>query len=333
MNISFWIKALRVIPRINKEEWDKLDFISKWLILTRAAVFVITLIPSFIVAILSYLNGKFDFINWLIFTVGIVSAHALNNMLNDFTDYLKGVDRNNYFRAQYGPHALEHGLINKKEFFAYVVFTAVVALAVAVYFIYLRGISALLLVIAGSFFVLFYTYPLKYIGLGELSVLIVWGPLMIGGGYYVITNEWNLNVILMSFIYSLGATSVLMGKHIDKYDDDKAKKIHTLPVIIGKKNARLLNIALMSLQYIITVYMVLIGFFKITMLVVLIGLYWFFKRTLKVYLSEKPNEKPKDYPDGVWPLWYVAFAFDHNKKFGYLFILGLLLEVILHRLL
>ncbi|MEO0139867.1 MAG: prenyltransferase [candidate division WOR-3 bacterium] len=329
MKISFWIKALRVIPRIDKEEWDKLDFISKWLILTRAAVFVITLIPSFIVAILSYLNGKFDFINWFIFTVGIVSAHALNNMLNDLTDYLKGVDKDNYFRAQYGPHALEHGLTNKKEFFAYVVFTAFVALAVAVYFIYLRGISALLLVIAGSFFVLFYTYPLKYIGLGELSVLIVWGPLMIGGGYYVITNEWNLNVILTSFIYSLGATSVLMGKHIDKYEDDKSKKIHTLPVIIGKKNARLLNIALMSLQYIITVYMVLIGFFKITILVVLIGLYWFFKRTLKVYLSEKPKEKPKDYPDGVWPLWYVAFAFDHNKKFGYLFVLGLLLEVIL----
>jgi len=33
MNISFWIKALRVIPRIEKDEWEKLDFISKWLVL------------------------------------------------------------------------------------------------------------------------------------------------------------------------------------------------------------------------------------------------------------------------------------------------------------
>jgi 1,4-dihydroxy-2-naphthoate octaprenyltransferase len=331
MNFSFWLKALRVIPRISKEEWNKLDFVSKWLVLSRSAVFVITLIPSFIVAIFAYLNNKFDFLNWLMLTIGLIFAHALNNMLNDFTDYVKGVDKDNYFRAQYGPHPLEHNLISKNEFFIYVLITAIIALIPAIYFIYLRGISALILVLIGSFFVLFYTYPLKYIGLGELSVLIVWGPLMIGGGYYVITNEWNIDVILMSFIYSLGATSVLFGKHIDKYEDDKSKGIRTFPVIIGKRNARILNIIIMALQYILTIYLVLIGFFKFTMLVVLIGLYWFFKNVLKVYLSEKPKERPSNYPDSVWPLWYVAFAFDHNKKFGYLFLIGLLLEMVLRK--
>ena len=55
MNFSFWLKALRVIPRINKEEWNKLDFVSKWLVLSRSAVFIITLIPSFIVAIFAYI--------------------------------------------------------------------------------------------------------------------------------------------------------------------------------------------------------------------------------------------------------------------------------------
>jgi 1,4-dihydroxy-2-naphthoate octaprenyltransferase len=250
MNFSFWLKALRIIPRISKEEWNKLDFVSKWLVLSRSAVFIITLIPSFIVAIFAYLNNKFDFLNWLMLTIGLIFAHALNNMLNDFTDYVKGVDKDNYFRAQYGPHPLEHNLISKKEFFIYVLITAIIALIPAIYFIYLRGISALILVLIGSFFVLFYTYPLKYIGLGELSVLIVWGPLMIGGGYYVITNEWNIDIILMSFIYSLGATSVLFGKHIDKYEDDKSKGIRTFPVIIGKRNARILNIIIMALQYI-----------------------------------------------------------------------------------
>jgi 1,4-dihydroxy-2-naphthoate octaprenyltransferase len=87
----------------------------------------------------------------------------------------------------------------------------------------------------------------------------------------------------------------------------------------------------MALQYILTIYLVLIGFFKFTMLVVLIGLYWFFKYVLKVYLSEKPKERPSNYPDSVWPLWYVAFAFDHNKKFGYLFLIGLLLEMVLRK--
>ena len=38
MNFSMWRKALQVIPRISKEEWDKLDIVSRWLIATRAAV-------------------------------------------------------------------------------------------------------------------------------------------------------------------------------------------------------------------------------------------------------------------------------------------------------
>jgi len=32
MNIAMWGKALRVIPRITRQEWDGLDIISKWLI-------------------------------------------------------------------------------------------------------------------------------------------------------------------------------------------------------------------------------------------------------------------------------------------------------------
>ncbi len=329
MNVSFWIKALRVIPKINREEWQKLDVISKWLVLTRSAAFVITLIPSFIVGIYAFMNNKFNFLDWFLLTIGLIFAHATNNMLNDFTDYIKGVDKDNYFRAQYGPQALEHGLLSKGEFFKYLIFTGLIALIIGIYFVYAKGLVTLILLVTGSFFVLFYTFPLKYIGLGELSVLIVWGPLMIGGGYYVVANEWDWNLTLMSFIYSLGATSVLMGKHVDKYEDDKSRGIYTLPVIIGKNNARILNLSIMALQYILTIYLVVIGFFKITMLIVLIGLYWFVKRVLKVYLSEKPNECPNNYPKSVWPLWYVAISFDHNKKFGYLFLLGLLFELLL----
>lgn len=328
MNITFWIKALKVIPRIEKEEWQKLDFISKWLVLTRSAVFVITIIPAIIVAILTYLNGKFNFLDWILLTIGLVLAHGFNNMLNDYTDHAKGVDKDNYFRAKYGPHALEHGLMTKNEFLRYIVITGALALLIGIYFIITDGIGALILVLIGSFFALFYTYPLKYFGLGELSVLIVWGPLMIGGGYYVVANEWNLNVILMSFVYSLGATSVLFGKHIDKYYEDKLKGVRTFPVIIGEKNAKILNIIIMLLQYVLVIYLVIIGFFRPTMLITLFGLYWFFSRVLPVYSKPKPSERPQNYPESAWPLWYVAIAFDHNKKFGYLFIVGLLFELL-----
>lgn len=332
LNPAFWVKALRVIPRLERDEWDKLDIISKWLVLTRSAIFVITFIPSAIAGIYAYMDGKFNLLNWILLTLGLIFAHATNNMLNDFTDHIKGVDRENYFRARYGPHVLEHGFISNKGFFVYVVITGLIALSVAIYFIWLRGWPAFWLVLAGSFFVLFYTYPLKYIGLGEPSVLVVWGPLMIWGGYYAITGEWNPKVLIASFIYGLGPTGILFGKHIDKIEEDKKKGIRTLPVILGEIWAKRINLVIMFLPYVLVVYLVIVGFFKPTMLITLLGLYWYFSRFWKVYTSEKPTEPPPYYPKEAWPLWYVAFAFDQNKKFGYLFLLGLILEVILRAL-
>jgi hypothetical protein len=46
-----------------------------------------------------------------------------------------------------------------------------------------------------------------------------------------------------------------------------------------------------------------------------------------------PDEGGKRLPDAdVWPLWFVAFAFLHNCRFGALFILGLAAEAILRLL-
>ena len=42
-----------------------------------------------------------------------------------------------------------------------------------------------------------------------------------------------------------------------------------------------------------------------------------------VYWSPRPAAMPEEYRADVWPLWYVAFAFLHNRRFGVLFVLGL----------
>jgi 1,4-dihydroxy-2-naphthoate octaprenyltransferase len=53
MNFKMWIKALQIIPRIDKQEWDKLDVISRWLIATRAAVLIMTFISAAIAGLLA----------------------------------------------------------------------------------------------------------------------------------------------------------------------------------------------------------------------------------------------------------------------------------------
>lgn len=323
-----WLKALRVIPRITKDEWDRLDVISRWLISTRAAVLIMTFISAAIAGLLAARAGMFDLGRWLLLALGLVFAHALNNLLNDLTDYQRGVDTDNYFRTQYGPQPVAQGLMTKRQLLTYAAITGLIALAAGTLLVVQSGWLALGLLVAGAFFVFFYTWPLKYIGLGELTVLLVWGPLMIGGGYYVITGQWDWNVVIASLSYGLGPTTVIFGKHIDKAEIDRAKGIHTLPVIIGEKAARYTVLGMMIAMLASVVYLVIVGYFTPVMLVTLLAI-TALPRVFRLFSQPKPAAPPDWYPKEGWPLWFVGFAFYFNRRFGLLFMLGLVAELII----
>jgi len=129
MNASMWLKALRVIPRIDKAEWDALDIISRWLISTRAAVLIMTLISAALAGIFAWRDGSFHLGRWALLAVGLVFAHATNNLINDLTDHQRGVDKNNYFRTQYGPQPLEQGLLTIRSLLVYIAVTGLIAVA------------------------------------------------------------------------------------------------------------------------------------------------------------------------------------------------------------
>jgi 1,4-dihydroxy-2-naphthoate octaprenyltransferase len=330
MNVAMWRKALRVIPHVSKEEWEQLDVISKWLISTRAAVLIMTFLSGAIAGILAIQSRQFNFWYWFLMTLGLIMAHAANNLLNDYTDYTRGVDQDNYYRAQYGPQPLVHGLMTKRQLLTYAAVTGLIALACGAILVYARGGLTLLLLGLGAFFVLFYTWPLKYIALGEIAVLIVWGPLMIGGGYYVITGNWDWNVVIAGLPYALGVTGVIFGKHIDKFEMDKARRIHTLPVLLGEKTSRVVVVGMLVLQYLFTIYLVITRFFTPVLLIVLAALRAF-ARVYPIFRAPKPSEKPADFPD-VWPNYFVAAAFYHNREFGILYLLGLIVDTVVKML-
>jgi 1,4-dihydroxy-2-naphthoate octaprenyltransferase len=218
--------------------------------------------------------------------------------------------------------------MTKRQLLTYAVVTGLLALTCGLLLVAMRGPLALVLLGLGAFFVLFYTWPLKYIGLGEIAVLIVWGPLMIGGGYFVVTGEWNWNVVLAGLPYALGVTTVIFGKHIDKYEQDKAKGIHTLPVILGERTSRYAAIAMMVLMYVLVVYLMLTGFFTWIMLVVFLAITTL-RQVVTQYLKPRPAGPPEWYPREAWPLWFVSLAFYHNRRYGLLFLAGLMGVVVL----
>ena len=141
INYQMWGKALKTIPQISKQEWGTLDIISKWLIATRSAVFIMTAIAGAIGGILAWYNGNFQVANFIAVIIGLVFAHASNNLLNDLIDSRKGIDKGNYYRAQYGPQTLEHGLLTKKGIYLYILFSLLVAVSMGLFLISQTGIT------------------------------------------------------------------------------------------------------------------------------------------------------------------------------------------------
>ena len=330
-DVAMWGKALTVMPRITKQDWDGLDIVSRWLIATRSAVIIMTFTSAAFAGLLAAKAGRFDGLLFALVTLGLCLAHATNNLVNDLTDYWKGVDEGNYFRTQYGPQTVQDGFLSVKQMLVYTALTGAAALAVGGYLVALRGEVVLMLLGAGAFFVLFYTFPLKYIGLGEPAVLAVWGPLMVGGGYYVITGEWSNNVAVASIAYALGPTAVLFGKHIDKLDADSTKRIRTLPVILGERVSRYAVLGMLVAQLGVVAYQIAIGFFTPAMLITFAAAPSL-RRVYDTYQNPRPKEAPPELPKGVWPLYFVAVTFWYNRRFGMFFLLGLVGDIVLSRL-
>jgi 1,4-dihydroxy-2-naphthoate octaprenyltransferase len=331
-NVAMWGKALSVMPRITKQDWDGLDLVSRWLIATRSAVIVMTFTSAAFAGVLAFKAGAFDGLLFALVTGGLCLAHATNNLINDLTDHWKGVDKDNYFRTQYGPQTVEDGFLTVRQLMTYAALTGAVALGIGFYLVFVstRGDVTLLLLASGAFFVLFYTFPLKYIGLGEPAVLVVWGPLMVGGSYFVITGTWSNEVAIASLAYALGPTAVLFGKHTDKIDFDRQKKIRTLPVILGESLSRKVTVALLLAQYPVIASLVYSGFFHPVMLVTF-GSIFSLKRVFQIFSRPRPDSPPPDFPDDVWPLWFVGVTFWFTRRYSGFFLLGLILDVLVSK--
>ncbi|HEC24298.1 MAG TPA: prenyltransferase [Chloroflexi bacterium] len=318
-----------VILSCNLSSSRVMDPVSKWLILTRACVFSMTLTSGLIGGLLAARHPDFNLLYFLLSVVGLGVAHASNNLINDYFDEALGLDtQEDYVRAQYAPHPLLSGLVTRAQVRNAILLLNLIDLAILIVLTVARGPLVIAFALAGLFISVFYTAPplrLKRIGLGEVGVLLVWGPLMIGGTYFVTAGEIPAWVIVASLPYALLVMTVLLGKHIDKIAMDRPKGIHTLPVIIGEQAALWLNRIIAVAFYFIVVALVLTRFLSVWLLVVFLSVPMLIE-TLRLYSQPKPAEPPEGYT--VWPLWYVSIAFRFTRLAGGLFILGLLLHAI-----
>ena len=166
--------------------------------------------------------------------------------------------------------------------------------------------------------------------LGEISIFLIWGPIMVSAVYLVLSrgisdNIWQ--VALAGIPFGLSVVSINLGKHIDKSNEDRKKHVRTLPVLIGEKLARYLNMLVFLLIYLVVFYLIFIShYFSPVMLIILLaGKRWLY--AFGALSKPRPTEPPKEWLG--WPTWFSGFAFYHNRLFGNLFLLGLFLDSIL----
>src|SRR4030042_1596096 len=191
-----WKKALSELVKMDdKAEWDRLDVVSQWLIATRSAVTIVTLYSCVIGGLLALRDKQFYFFPWLIVTIGLFLAHGTNNFLNDYTDYSRGVDKDNYFRTQYGVHPLVQEFWSKRQQLTWFFVSGALAFLAGIFALFYTDFSPVVigLFAFGAVVLLFYTWPIKWIALGELNIFLIWGPIMVAGVYTVLAKGWTDN--------------------------------------------------------------------------------------------------------------------------------------------
>jgi 1,4-dihydroxy-2-naphthoate octaprenyltransferase len=318
-----WVGAFTGFYPAQAEEFGHLDPITRFLYAARSVILVISAQSAVMAGLLAATDRRFEVLPFVLVFVGYLVLHAISNLSNDYFGYRRGHDTDDSPRRRYTLHPIASGAVTPRLLGGGLIALGVLAVAIAVYFVALRGWPAVWLALVGG--VLLYAYDaapraLKELGLGEVAAFIVWGPLMIAGGYYVITGHWSGAAFAASIPPGLGVMSILVGKHIDQRAFDTDHHQRTLPVLLGERTARLLNEVSVAGMYVATVIAVAVGALTPFTLLILLAAPRAI-RALQVMSRQAPDSPPPGYVG--WPLWYHRVCLVHNRAFGWVYIAGL----------
>jgi 1,4-dihydroxy-2-naphthoate octaprenyltransferase len=318
-----WVSAFTGFYPAQAEEFGHLDPVTRFLYAARSVILVISAQSAVMAGLLAATHRRFEVLPFVLVFIGYVVLHAISNLSNDYFGYRRGHDTADSPRRRYTLHPIASGAVTPRLLGTGLVALSVVVVAIGAYFVALRGWPAVWLAVVG--FVFLYAYDaapraLKELGLGEIAAFVVWGPLMIGGGYFVITGRWSGEAFAASVPPGLGVMSILVGKHIDQRQFDTGQHQRTLPVLLGEKTARLMNEVVVAGMYLATVIAIAVGSLTPFALVIVVAAPRAI-HALRVMAHAAPTEPPAGYVG--WPLWYHRVCLVHNRAFGWLFILGL----------
>jgi 1,4-dihydroxy-2-naphthoate octaprenyltransferase len=194
--------------------------------------------PVIIATAMAFGDGLVHWPSAFICLLTAVSIQIGTNIANDYFDFKKGADT----EERIGPTRVTQAGLIKPETVrtAFIVAFAISALC-CILLVMRAGWPLAIIGIISIISGILYTggpKPLGYIGLGDVFVLIFFGPVAVGGTYYVQTFELNTAVILAGFGPGLISCAILAINNMRDIDSDSKTGKNTLAVRFGRGFAR-----------------------------------------------------------------------------------------------
>jgi 1,4-dihydroxy-2-naphthoate octaprenyltransferase len=218
---------------------------------TRPWSFTMTFSSVTLGTLIAALAGSFSALPYVLTLGGMIAFHAATNLLNDFYDVKHGVDRVGAPTTKYRPHPSATGQESPYTIRRWAIIFYLLTLAVAGYLSLQASPWVIFLVAAGIVGSVLYTADpivLKAKGLGEVTVFIMWGPLVPLGAYLVQTGTLSWSPVVAAVPIGILVALVLLANNIRDIEYDGSMGVKTIAVRIGRRAITLYG-ALLLITY------------------------------------------------------------------------------------
>ncbi|MDH5362532.1 MAG: prenyltransferase, partial [Aigarchaeota archaeon] len=114
---------------------------------------------------------------------------------------------------------------------------------IGLFFVLTKGLPVLLFLVPAALCVLYYSTALAARGLGEFAAALSFGPLVVGGSYYIQTLRIDLEPIVIGVAQGIMVGAILFLNEFPDVDADKSGGRNHLPARLGlNKSSRLFKL-------------------------------------------------------------------------------------------
>jgi 1,4-dihydroxy-2-naphthoate polyprenyltransferase len=201
----------------------------------------------------------FAFERFLLALVGAVAIQAATNMFNEYFDHIQGLDLTRPRRADM---VVQTGDLPYAALFRGGVVAMAVGALCGVALVALTNWSLLVVGLLSVFAGYAYTakpFSLGYRALGEATVFVFMGPVIVMGAAFVQTERWTWQALLVSLPVAMLVTAILHVNNIRDMADDLANGKRTLANLLGRRVAVYEYLLLVPGAYVVVAVLIVTG--------------------------------------------------------------------------